>query len=106
MAKYDIDTVVANGLLQPTSWVKDAAAAAKGDFLLFIGKDGVCVDDVKLDEMCLAIPDDAVMAYSHYRKIVNGEPVDALTIDLQPGSLRNDFDFGPLMLFRTKALER
>ena len=106
MAKYDIDTVVANGLLQPTSWVKDAAAAAKGDFLLFIGKDGVCVDDVKLDEMCLAMPDDAVMAYSHYRKIVNGEVADAPTIDLQPGSLRNDFDFGPLMLFRTKALER
>ena len=106
MAKYDIDTVVANGLLQPTSWVKDAAAAAKGDFLLFIGKDGVCVEDVKLDEMCLAMPDDAVMAYSHYRKIVNGEVADAPTIDLQPGSLRNDFDFGPLMLFRTKALER
>ena len=106
MAKYDIDTVVANGLLQPTSRVKDAAAAAKGDFLLFIGKDGVCVDDVKLDEMCLAMPEEAVMAYSHYRKIVNGEPADAPTIDLQPGSLRNDFDFGPLMLFRVKALER
>ena len=106
MAKNNIETIVAAGLLQPTAWFKEMAAAAKGEFLLLVGKDGVAVDDAMLDAMSCAMPLDAVMGYSHYRKKIDGNVVDAPTIDWQPGSLRNDFDFGPVVLFRVEALKR
>ena len=106
MAKNNIETVAVDCLLQPTTCFKEIAAAAKADYLLLVGKDGVAVDDVLLDAMASAMPADAVMGYSHYRKKVDGDIVDAPTIDLQAGSLRNDFDFGPVLLFRVDALKR
>ncbi|MBQ5627600.1 MAG: glycosyltransferase family 2 protein, partial [Bacteroidaceae bacterium] len=106
MAKNNIETVAVGGLLQPTTCFKEIAGRAKADFLLLIGKDGVAVDDEQLDAMANAMPADAVMGYSHYRKKVDGNVTDAPTIDLQAGSLRNDFDFGPVVLFRVEALKR
>ena len=106
MAKKDIETVVASGMLQPTAWVRGVAAAANTEFLLLVGKEGVTVDDALLNEMLRAMPESATMGYSHYRKKIDGCIVDAPTIDLQRGSLRNDFDFGPVMLFRVDALKR
>ena len=88
MAKNNIETVAVDGLLQPTTYFKEIAAAAKADYLLLVGKDGVAVDDVQLDAMASTMPADAVMGYSHYRKKVDGDIVDAPTIDLQAGSLR------------------
>ena len=106
MMKNNIVTITAAGLLQPTAFFKEMAAAAKGEFLLLVGKDGVIVDDAMLDAMSLAMPQDAVMGYSHYSKKIDGNIVDAPTIDWQPGSLRNDFDFGPVVLFRVGALKQ
>ena len=106
MTEKHIETVKVGSLLQPTVWFRSVAAAAKAEYLLLIGKEGVCVDDSRLEEMCGAMPEEAVMCYSHYRKKIDGGIVDAPTIDCLPGSLRNDFDFGPLLLFRTDALKR
>ena len=106
MAKNNIERVVTGSLLQPTAWFKELVAGAKGDFLLLVGKDGVDVDEAQLDVMSSSMPKDAVMGYSHYRKKIDGNIVDAPTIDWQPGSLRNDFDFGPVLLFRVEALKR
>lgn len=42
---------------------------------------------------------DASMVYSHYReRQADGSVTDHPTIECQPGSVRNDFDFGPLVL--------
>ncbi len=106
MAKYNIETIVTDSLLQPTAWFKEAAEKATADFLMFVGKESVSVDEALLDGMLHAMPEEAVMAYSHYRKKIDGNIVDAPTIGLQPGSLRNDFDFGPVVLFRVAALKR
>ncbi|MDR0766134.1 MAG: glycosyltransferase family 2 protein, partial [Odoribacteraceae bacterium] len=38
----------------------------------------------------------AVMLYSDYREEREGELLSRPTIEYQPGSLRDDFDFGPL----------
>jgi GT2 family glycosyltransferase len=47
----------------------------------------------------------AGMVYAdHYQITENGRTPKPL-IDYQPGSLRDDFDFGPLLLFRTAALK-
>lgn len=101
-----METVAAGTMLQPTAWFKDVAARAKGEYLLFVGKDGVILDDVLLDGMLCAMPENATMGYSHYRKKIDGKVIDAPTIDWQPGSLRNDFDFGPVVLFRVNALKQ
>ena len=91
--------------LSSTGTFKQIAEKSSADFQLFIGKEGVVVDGKMLGEMCKAMPEDATMAYSDYRKMLNGKCVDAPTIDCLPGSLRNDFDFGSLLLFRNKALK-
>lgn len=53
----------------------------------------------------IAFYTDAGLAYSdHYLKS-NGELSKAPLIDYQPGSVRNDFDFGSMRLFCTKMLQ-
>ncbi|MDR0961846.1 MAG: glycosyltransferase family 2 protein [Mediterranea sp.] len=47
----------------------------------------------------------ADMVYADRYQIVNGERREAPLIDYQQGSLRDDFDFGALLLFRTPALK-
>lgn len=106
MAKKYIETVVTGSLMQSTAWFRELAAEANGEYLLLVGKEGVMVDEEMLDTMSAAMPTEAVMAYSHYRKKIDATIVDAPTIDWQPGSLRNDFDFGPMILFRVEALKR
>ena len=41
----------------------------------------------------------AVMLYSDYYTEQNGQPVAHPTIDYQLGSVRDDFDFGSILLF-------
>ncbi len=106
MANKNIETVAVGSLLQSTAWYRELAATAECEYLLLVGKEGVSVDDMLLNDMLLAMPADAVMGYSHYRKKIDGNVSDAPTIDWQPGSLRNDFDFGPVLLFRSNALKQ
>lgn len=91
--------------LSATTTFRMIAEKATADFQLFIGKEGVVVDGERLAAMCGAMPSDASMAYSHYRKVIGGVSTDAPVIECQTGSLRNDFDFGSLLLFRAKALK-
>lgn len=83
----------------------DMAARATADYVLCFCKDGVEVDMEKLDVFLDSIPDDASMGYSHYMKSVDGVVAEAPTIDYFAGSLRNDFDLGSVLLFRTTALK-
>ena len=49
---------------------------------------------------------DAVMTYAdHYNISAEGLRSEAPVIDYQQGSLRDDFDFGSVLLFRTDALK-
>lgn len=91
--------------LSSTALFRDMAIRAEADYVLYIGKEEVDVDIYKIQEFCNSIPKEASMAYAHYNKSVGGVDVAAPTIDCQAGSLRNDFDFGPLLLFRTAALK-
>lgn len=91
--------------LSSTALFRDMAIRAEADYVLYIGKEEVDVDIDKIQEFCSSIPQEASMAYAHYNKSVGGVEVAAPTIDYQAGSLRNDFDFGPVLLFRTAALK-
>lgn len=53
---------------------------------------------------CVAQGVEATMLYADYRKVVDGKRLDVPTIDYQWGSVRDDFDFGAVLLFRADAL--
>ncbi|MDR0421775.1 MAG: glycosyltransferase family 2 protein [Proteiniphilum sp.] len=46
----------------------------------------------------------AGMVYADYRTLAGGERREHPLIDCQEGSLRDDFDFGPLLLYEVRAL--
>lgn len=102
---YSGVTAVETGSLLATSLFRDMAERATADFVVYIGKEGVSVDEDALCRLLKAMPQDASMAYADYRKTIAGQVFDAPTVDYQPGSLRNDFDFGSLLMFRTLALK-
>lgn len=83
----------------------DMASRATADYVLYFGKSDVQVDMEKLCTMLESAPEEASMIYSHYMKRVGDDLLEAPTIDYFAGSLRNDFDFGSLLLFRTSALK-
>ena len=47
----------------------------------------------------------AAMVYADYREIKSGEEILHPLIDYQPGSLRDDFNFGPVQLFRSDVIK-
>ena len=58
-------------------------------------------------ERFLSVAEDtsAAMVYSDHFKEMDGERVFAPVIDCQEGSLRDDFDFGSVLIYRTSALK-
>lgn len=49
---------------------------------------------------------DAAMIYSDHFKMIDGEQTQAPVTDYQMGSLRDDFDFGSVLVFRTDILKK
>lgn len=47
----------------------------------------------------------AAMVYADYREVKNGEETTHPVIDYQQGSLRDDFNFGPVQFYRTDVLK-
>ncbi len=47
----------------------------------------------------------ATMVYSDYRELKNGQETAHPVIDCQKGSLRDDFNFGPVQFYRTDVLK-
>ena len=58
-------------------------------------------------ERFLSVAEDtsAAMVYSDHFKEMDGERVFAPVIDCQEGSLRDDFDFGSVLIYRTSVLK-
>lgn len=85
-----------------TAELKRAAAEAEGEYtLLAITGDRVtAVDRGRLEQV--ARDTGALAVYGNYVKDGRVMPL----IEMQLGSLRDDFDFGPVMLVRTDALKK
>ena len=86
-----------------TDALRDIAAKAKAEYVLLNLKDtSVDFGYQALSRMVRIISDsDAAMLYSDYYSNGEKHPV----IDYQPGSVRNDFDFGSIILIRTSLLK-
>jgi hypothetical protein len=89
-----------------TETIKSIASLAKADFSLLITKE----TEIKLGYFALErfarIAEDtqAGMLYADYYEVANGKQQNHPVLDYQQGSLRDDFNFGPLLFIKTSAL--
>jgi len=93
--------------LKSTSAMKEIAAKAEAPFtLLYIKTTNLSFGQFALTRfICIAEDSSADMVYSDHFKEVDGNRSFAPVIDCQEGALRDDFDFGSVLIFRTSALK-
>ena len=95
-----------NGL-QSTATIKQIAASSTADFVLLYTKYSTLeLGMFALDRMTMLAEDSAAgMVYADHYQVKDGKQANAPVIDYQYGSLRDDFDFGSLLLFKAEALK-
>ncbi len=93
--------------LNSSATMKKIAAAAEGDYTLFYTKyNNLVMGYLALERMVrLAGDSKAAMVYADNYQVVEGKKSNAPVIDYQFGSLRDDFNFGSVLFFNTKALK-
>lgn len=97
----EIDTI------QSTATIQKIAEKASADYTLIYQKSTVLQLGYFALERMIKIAEDsgAGMVYADYYAITNGEKKNHPVIDYQEGSLRDDFNFGSLMLYNSAALK-
>lgn len=90
-----------------TDTLRRIAGYASSDYALIYTKTGSLIPGMAALERLIAIADDtqAGMLYSDYYTLKEAKRMSHPVIDYQKGSLRDDFDFGPLLLYRSEALK-
>lgn len=90
-----------------TSAIKDIADKASAEYvLLSLKPTPVTLGLYALDRFLRVAADtDAALVYADHYSTVNGERQRHPVIDYQEGSIRDDFDFGQLVLIRTADLK-
>lgn len=83
------------------------ARSAEAPYTLLYTKDtALCLGMFALERMIRILEDSgAGMVYADHYQLKEGQRQAAPVIDYQPGSLRDDFDFGSVLLLRTDALK-
>jgi hypothetical protein len=93
--------------MQSTQTVQKIAENTKADYTLIYQKSTVLQLGYFALERMIKIAEDssAGMVYADYYAITDGEKKNHPVIDYQKGSLRDDFNFGSLMLYNSSALK-
>ena len=93
--------------LNSSATMKKIAVAAEGDYtLLYTKYNNLVMGYLALERMVrLAGDSKAAMVYADNYQVVEGKKSNAPVIDYQFGSLRDDFNFGSVLFFNTKALK-
>jgi hypothetical protein len=101
-----IDILQADSFTQ-TSAIKAISQHASGDFTLFYTKSmPLKLGQFALERMArMAADANAGMLYADYYELKSGQLQPHPTIEYQDGSLRDDFNFGSLVLYKTEALK-
>ncbi|MDR1744013.1 MAG: glycosyltransferase [Dysgonamonadaceae bacterium] len=99
--------IIAVDSMQSTAAIRKVAEKADTEYALVYTKPTVLQLGYFALERMLRIADDsqAGMAYSDYYAETDGEKKNNPVIDYQEGSLRDDFNFGSLLLYRSQALK-
>lgn len=90
--------------LTDTASLKEIAGQDLPDYIvLYAGNTGLHLAPYAMERMLqVAHMTDAVMLYADYVRTEKGVGKNIPVLEYQPGSLRDDFDFGPLQLYRTR----
>lgn len=93
---------------EQTSTLKEIVASVDSQYVFFYTKHPAPHPGEHAQKRFLQIAQatSAVMLYSDYYAEQNGQTVAHPTIDYQLGSVRDDFDFGSILLFRTDILKK
>lgn len=85
----------------------NAAVMADTEYVLLkFREDAIDISPQAIDRMLTVIRNSgAVMAYADYREIKNGMVSAFPVLDYQSGSVRDDFNFGPLVMVNSTALK-
>ena len=98
---------IAIDTLQSTDTIRKIAEKSSADYTLIYQKSTVLKLGYFALERMLRIAEDAHagMVYADYYAVANGEKKNHPVIDYQEGSLRDDFNFGSLLVYNAKALK-
>ncbi len=93
--------------LYATDTIKKIAEKADADFVLLYTKYDTLVPGMFAVERMTKLASDsgAGMVYADHYQVVDGKQANAPVIDYQFGSLRDDFDFGSVLLFNAATLK-
>ncbi len=93
--------------IKSTTSLKKISEESESAYTLFINGENLIEPGQFFLERMLSVAEDTDtgMIYSDYTEITGEETSAHPVIDYQPGSLRDDFDFGPVLFFNTKALK-
>lgn len=94
--------------LRSTEAIKSIASNANADYTLIYTKQTVLALGYFALERMARIAEDsgAGMVYADHYKLCGTDRKNAPVADYQQGSLRDDFDFGSVMLYNTEALKK
>jgi hypothetical protein len=106
-------TILSGGSLHQTQTLRELAEAAASKFILIYTKSLPLEMGMFALDRILAIAEDtaADMLYADHYQLTTGEGDQTFRrkhplIDCQKGALRNDFDFGSVLVFRTSSFRR
>ena len=84
-------------------------AECETDFILLVIGD----IEINIDEeaslsrfLDVANTNAAGLVYSDYYELLNNDTIEHPTIDYQTGSIRDDFEFGPVMLLKRDSVQK
>ena len=99
--------IIAIDSIQSTETIRKIAEKSTADYSFIYLKSTVLQLGYFAVERMLRIANDsrAGMVYADYFAVANGEKKNNPVIDYQEGSLRDDFNFGSLLLYCSKALK-
>ena len=91
-----------------THLLRQMAEETEEEYILFYLGNSLCQFNPYATERLLQAAElsQAVMVYSDFSETKSGKILPHPTVDYRPGSLRDDFDFGPVLLFRTDAFRK
>jgi len=102
----DIETLPVEGLLSSDA-VKRIASCAETPYIIFYLKEQSLSIGAHSVHRLIQVAENtkAAMLYSDYFAVKEGLAQPTPVINYQPGSLRDDFNFGSMLLFNTTALK-
>lgn len=105
-APQGYESIETEGLKSSDAIRKEASAAGTEFALIYTKFTALSFGAFSLERLLQVAEDaDAAMAYADHFNVAGGERKQIPLIDCQFGALRDDFDFGSVLLYKTSALK-